>query len=822
MGGGNTVSARRGQRTAMFSAVLMATTAIVTVGAAPSAAAAQTTRAEQRRFDIPSQSLAQALMIFGRQAGLQVTAEGPLVSGRTSAAINGDFSPAEALSRILQGTGLTYRFVGNGGVQIEAAPQVSDGAMQLGPVRVEANGTSAGDLGGVEQSATSPVAGYAARRSATATKTDTPIQETPQSISIVTAEQVRDQKAQTLQDALGYTAGVMVSTTGMNPALADSFWIRGFQADPQFASFYRDGLRFGARIFNGKQEPYGLERIEVLKGPSSILYGATAPGGIVNTVSKRPTLTPIREVNLEYGSFNRKQVSADFSGPFDADGRWAYRLTVLGRDSDTFIDYGRDDRIYVAPSLSWNPTANTSLTLLAHYQHQLASDPGSLPVVGTLRSNANGRLPRSRYLGEPDHNDYDSETKSIGYEFRQSFTDTLTFNQKLRYMRIDLDYEYTLLSGVLDATQRRAGREPRHFVEKTNLFTVDNNLTWTVDTGPLSHTVLAGIDYSRTRYNSVRDRGTLPSIDIFAPVYGAAWSTPPWRWFIDTDKRTGVYLQDQMKLSDKLVVLLGGRYDWFSIDSQTPYTPAARVQEKERAFTGRAGLVYLADNGLAPYLSFSQSFEPTSGRDRLSNRYDPSEGEQYEAGLRYQPPGSDISLSGALYQLTRTNVQTPDPVDPSFSVQTGEVRSRGLELEAKGELLPGLKAVAAYTYTDTKVTKSNNPAQLGTRFLGVPRHMASLWADYDFRDVGLAGFNVGGGVRYVAERPGDLTGGLPAPAYTLFDAVASYSTGPWRLAVNVRNLTDKVYIPNNCRTTFAGGCDYGAPRSIIATLGYSW
>ncbi len=786
--------------------------AIPGVGQAEPAAATRSTEASQH-YSIAGGSLASALRSLASSANVLLTFTDAQTAGKTTAGIAGQYTLAAALSALLAGTGMQAVQLSGGGYVLRAAPEV--GVSTLPEVAVKASREP-------EEKATGPVRGYVAKRSATATKTDTPIIETPQSISVVTADQMRNLNAQSLQDALGYTSGLASGAVAMNPAISDSFYLRGFQADSEYGSYYRDGMRFMSSIYNGKQEPYGLERVEVLKGPSSVLYGAAAPGGIINTVSKRPQATPLREINAEVGRFDRKQLSADFSGSLNADNTLLYRLTALVRKSGTYIDHGQDDRVYIAPALTWRPTERTSLTLLSSYQRMRNSDPGTLPVAGTLQANPNGKISRGRYLGEPDHDTYDSITTTIGYLFEHAFSDQLKLRHGVRSYHSELDYKYFLMAGWADAAQRRLNRQARWFDDDTSIFTTDTNLEYKLQTGIVEHTILGGVDYTKSKHASDRERGSLAAIDVYNPVYGAAFNTVPWRQFRTNQERTGFYLQDQMKIADKWVVLLGGRQDEVRLESLSLHSPADNTDEKERAFTARAGLVYLADNGVAPYFSYSESFEPTSGRDRLDARFKPTEGKQYEIGLRYQPPESNTLLTAAVYQLTRQNVLTPDPTDSTFSVQTGEARSRGLELEAKTSIGQRVDVIAAYNYTDARITKSNIASEVGSRLSGIPYHVASVWLDYKLDGWGLPGLLVGGGVRYVAEKPGNAANSILAvPDYTLFDARVSYDVGSWRYAMNAFNLADREYIPSVCLTGVTG-CNYAAGRTINVSASYRW
>ena len=769
---------------------------------------AQTAQARDRQFDIPAGPLSQVLNRYSAEAGLFVSGHGDLSSGRQSPGVRGRYSPEAGLAALLTGTGLVAERLPDGGFVLRQGRQ---NVTLLQPVSVS----------GYAERPDGPVLGMAATRSATATKTDTPIIETPQSISVVSAAQIRDQKAQSLQEALGYTPGIMPGIVAKSSMFEDTMSIRGFEANPQTGSYYRDGMRYMINQYNGKQEPYGLERVEVLRGPSSVLYGAAAPGGIVNTVTKRPPAEAMGEINLDGGSFDRRQISADIGGPLDEEGKWSYRLTGLFRESKQFVDYSRDDRTYFAPALTWRPSAATSVTLLANYQRSKTIYPPAVPVTGSLWTNPNGEIPRHRFLGEPNHNRFDVESTSMAVLIEHAFDDTLKFRQSMRYYDADLHMRYVLLQGDVDAaTQRRVPRSARGFDDRTTVQTIDTNIEKKFQTGPVAHTILAGFDYTRSTYNSDRLRGNLPPIDVYDPVYQPGNIVAlPWQQRRNSEHRLGIYLQDQLKIADKVVVLLGGRHDNVRAENRALHAPSTNSNDKDSAFTGRAGLVYLADNGLAPYASFSQSFEPTSGRDRNEGSFEPSRGTQYEIGIRYQPAGEDLMLSAALFDLERKNVLTPDPTDPTFLVQTGKVRSRGLELEARARVTPQVDLIAAYTYTDAKVIKSNLPGEEGERF-NTPRHVASLWTDVNLSSWVLMGLKAGAGVRYVSSRPDrPSSGSLGGAGYTLFDARVSYESGPWVYALNATNLTDKTYIPSIC---YNGVCDYGEPRRIIGTVSYRW
>ncbi len=758
-----------------------------------------------RPADIAPGPLGPALTRYAAASGVLLSFDPALVQGRTTGGLRGTHTPRAGLERLLAGSGLALRAARDGGYTIE--PAAAPGVSTLTPLTI---------TGVNQESAWGPVNGRVARRAATGTKTDTPLIETPQSITVVGREFIEDSHAQKIGEVLRYTAGV-ITQEGVDRT-TDAFIVRGFQL-VGYGSTYRDGMKYMGNVYDGTQEPYGLERVEVLRGASSVLYGQSSPGGIINAVSKLPTDEPLHEIRAELGNFDRRQIATDHGGRLDEAGKWTYRLTALARDSDTMVQHVPDDRVFLAPSLRWRPSAATSLTLLGTYQRSKTAYIYGLPMVGTLQDNPNGRIPTRRFLGEPGEDSATMTFKDIGYRLEHSFNDTLTLRQNLRYFEARNDMPSASTGAWLGADQRLIARGFQDRVDESSNFVVDTQLQARLRQGELAHTVLLGVDYSDRSHRSERYNRTLAPLDVYAPVYGA---TPGPRVAAlnssDNDsRRMGVYLQDQMKWRDKWVLLLGGRYDWARNTTRALFLPR-EATERDEAFTGRAGLVYLADNGLAPFVSYSQSFEPQSGTDRQGASFDPTEGEQYEIGIRYQPANSQMLLSAALFQLTQSKVLTPDPVAPTmFQVQTGEIRSRGLELEASVPVADDLRLMAAYAYTDARITRSNNPAEVDTRRGATPRHQASLWADYRFTRLGLPQLRAGAGVRYVGTTKGLFNTNARVPAYTIADAMMSYEAGRWTYTLNVNNIADKDYV-----ASYTYGAFYGQRRTVVAGATYRW
>lgn len=773
------------------------------------------TQIQAREFNINPGSLTTVLNQFAATAGVTLSFSTAQTNGVKSQGLKGRYSIQQGFHTLLAGSGLEVIESGEGVFVLQKAKLITNQPHEtsaLPEITVKTQRENA-------ETAVSAVNGYVAKRSATGTKTDTPIIETPQSITVIGQEEMQTLGAQSLQDALSYAAGVS-RAEGLDRT-TDSFFLRGFRTN--VGSTYRDGSLYTVNIYNGRQETYGLERIELLKGAASVLYGSAGPGGIINTVSKRPTVEPLRELSVQLGSFDRKQVAGDFSGALDTNGEWSYRLTFLKRDSNTFVDYVPDDRVYIAPALKWQPSTDTSLTLLSEYQEDKTRYVYGLPGSGTVNANPNGRIKRDLFTGEPGYDKFNLKRYSVGYLFEHAFNDQLKLRNNVRYYRAANEYNSSNIWRLLSDQRTTADRGAQDREDTSTAITADTSLQYQFAHGAVQHTALVGVDIATLRHQDKRYNRDNRLLDLYAPVYGADFSdaVPAGNSSVGKTRRLGVYVQDQMKIAEKWVVLLGGRYDTVREDLKAYFGGEKWADdEKSYAFTGRAGLVYLADNGLAPFVSYSESFEPTSGVDRTGSRFKPTEGKQIEVGLRYQPTGSDTLLSAAVYQLTRENVTVADPGGPAFSIQAGKARSRGLELEARTSVGQHANLIAAYAYTDSRTTQASPlyPEQEGQRLDSVPFNQLSLWGDYSFGAFALPDLKIGGGLRYVDETRGMGHGtAVSVPAFTLLDAMASYTTGAWRLALNITNLTDKTYIAS---CTY--GCFYGEPRKAIFSATYRW
>lgn len=686
-----------------------------------------------------------------------------------------------------------------------AAPATAQTAATLPEVRVS----------GQEDSSTGPTTGFRARRATAGTKTDTPLHETPQSVSVVTRQQLDATAADSLDQAFEYTAGITPLSGGVQRRTATGFSIRGFNVTGS-APLYLNGSRFPINSLSGTMEPYAFERIELLKGPASILYGQAAPGGLINLVSKRPTTEPLREVEVQAGSWGRRQIAADLGGALTEDGRFSYRLTALKRDSDAMIGAIPDDRTLANAALGWKIGRDTDLTVLAGYSKGRSVYDYGKPLDGTLLPNASGSISRKLFVGEPGFDKFDTEGSTLGYLFEHRFGKGWAFKQNL--LGFDFTSDNAFLSipqRVTSASQRTIARSALARYDTDRGLSLDNQLIGRFATGAVDHTLLLGVDWSKRDFHRNQRSGTGTALDLYNPVYGGAVALGNPARAMQNQKQTGIYLQDQLKFGPHWVALLGGRYD--EARNETTNVSAAgaasTVNEKSHAFSPRAGLMYLMDNGVAPYYSFSKSFQPSSGSDFNLQSFKPTTGEQHEAGVKIAPTGWNAELTVAAYQLTQQNVLTSDPLHTGFSIQTGEVRSRGIELEGRGRVGSQLELVAALNTVDAKTTRSTVAANVGARPTSVPRNQASLWADWRFQAV--PGLSAGVGVRRIGVQA--ATASLNTPSYTVVDAAIRYEVDHWRFALNIKNLADKTYL-----ASCSYACFYGDERNALLSARYSW
>jgi len=686
----------------------------------------------------------------------------------------------------------------------------------LPPVRVKAAAE--------KETAASPVPGYTARRSAAATKTDTPLNEVPQSISVITADQVKDQASQTMQEVLRYSAGVRSEMYGIDNR-GDWFSLRGGSE----GSVLLDGLRLPLSGWWGvvRNEPYAFERIEVLRGPASVIAGQNGPGGVVNLVSKRPQAESLNELGVQFGSFGHKQINADLAGPLNADATLMYRLVALGKDSGTQVDHAFDERQFIAPSLTWRPDAATSLTVFTEYQRDESGNLNAfLPYQGTILPAPNGPIPIKTFIGEPDWDTYGGERVRLGYQFGRELGTDWTLRHNLRHDRIDgkLRTMYAAwwlgfadATGAPDANGTYLNRIWYANDDKARITNADLLLEGKLKFGATQHTLLAGVDGMSSRSDHKEWSGNATPLDVYNPVYGSfpLPALDPVDPTVTRLRRVGVLVQDQIKFDERWVLVAGLRHD------KARNTVEGGQHQKDSATSKNLGLVHLAQGGWSPYASYSESFEPVSGTDAAGAPFKPMRGRQVEAGVKWQPANQRITAGAAVYKLVEKNrlATDPDPANAGFSVQRGEVTVKGLELEVSANLL-AWDLLASYTYMDAQVTSTtaDDARYLGQQLYGIPEHSAALWALHKFGGWGLPGLRAGLGVRHVG-KTWDGVGVQSVPALTLVDALVGYDAGAWRLALNVNNLANKTYV---AACLERGDCWFGAKRKAVVTVAYRW
>lgn len=650
-----------------------------------------------------------------------------------------------------------------------------------------------------------------ADRATTATKTDTPLTETPQAVSVVTSAMFTDRGARNLQETLRYSAGVTSEAWGLDTR-GDGSTIRGL--DPVH---YLDGMR---RLYGfspvARPEVYGLERVEVLRGPSSVLYGAGATGGIINAMSKRPSFRSSDEIGLQVGNFDRRQLQGDFTGALNDGGNLAGRLVGVVRDSGMQTDELEDDRIYVAPSLTWMGE-RSHLTVLASYQRdQSASSQQFLPVAATLKAPPGRKLDPSTFLGDKDFDKLDTRMFSTTVLFDHAFSDTLTWRSSLRYT--DSQTEFRELfpdtysnpeDPFIDEDNRILNRLSYGVKPEIRILTSDNSLQFDLATGAFQHLLLAGVDHTDYREESLSFSGMSTPIDIYEPVSSGV-TIPEWQSLPDQrTTQTGLYVQDQIRYADRVSFVLGVRRD--HARSQTQGMP----DQTDSATTYRAGVIGEIGANVSPYASYTESFLPVPGQDLYGQSFEPMRGHQIETGVKWQPTRNAL-LTASVYRITETNRQTNDPDNVLNVIQTGEIQSKGVELEGAYAFDGDFAITASYAHNEAEVTHSNYAPEVGQRLNDTPQDLASVWLSKGFEigegkraRAGLGGRHVGPTVSASA------AGSVRTPGYTLADALLELQVTDWTLSLNVTNLFDKEYFAP-CR--IFGDCFTGNTRAVVGTI----
>lgn len=772
-----------------------------------------------RAYDLPSAPLASTLTRIASQAGIALALDPALVDGRSSAPVNGQYDALGALQAALRGTGLQLQQSSVGSYSLVAAP---DGTLALPETAINASSHY--------ETAWGPVEGYTATRTASATKTDTALVEVPRSISVATRQQMDDRSVNSLDDAVRYMPGIVSASFGSDKRY-DWMRVRGFEPTQ-----FLDGLPLPRGVYaNPKAETWNFDRLALLRGPASSIYGQTPPGGLLDMVSRRPQAESHQEIQLQYGSDNHRQINFASTGKLDDQGQFLYSLSGVLRDGGTQIDHVDDKRYNLAPSLTWNIDEDTSLTFLTQFTRDDTGVTSQFrPIQGAKIDMPFGKVSHHKNLGDPNYEFYDRTYYALGYAFEHRINDVWQFRQNLRYTKSDLAFQTITVNAYNTSAPPvddlgNVKRMSTNVDEDISQFAVDNNFQADFSTGDISHTLLIGLDHQRTNTNYLAIYGSVPDSNVNDPVYGLPITRPPrssaFYDYNQKTRQTGVYVQDQMALGNWRLTL-GGREDWVHTGTTFFNKGDATNTERDSNFSGNAAISYVFDSGFVPYLSYAESFQPTSNASADPvNSFKPTEGQQWELGIKYQPPGSNTLLSAAVYDLTQKNVSVTNNVGGvTVTSQSGEVKVRGLELEAVSDVTENLKVVAAYTLAKSEV---QDGLYKGNRLQLMPNQQASLWADYTWHTGVLDGFGIGLGARYTGNTYGDQgnTWLGKADAYTVFDAAVHYDLGRLdnslkgaSVALNATNLLDKDYI-STCDAYY---CYYGDQRSVVASATYKF
>ena len=654
--------------------------------------------------------------------------------------------------------------------------------------------------------------GYVSTGGRSANKIDIPLVETPQSVSVISRDMMDLLNFNSVNETMRYVSGATGEAFGPDERY-DWLKVRGF--DPVL---FIDGVQAPiASVNNTGADLYGSESLEILKGPSSALYGQSPPGGIVNMTSRRPEADFGGELEVQFGEYDHLQFNGDVTGAISD--RISGRLTALYRDRETQVDFLTSKRLFIAPSLTFDISGDTSLTFLANYQDDDLENysTGFLPSQGTYLPNPLGKVPVGRNLGETGVNFFDRSQYSIGYDFTHTFNDTVSIQQNVKFFDVKVRSRAIYGRGLVDAdsngtpddyrTVKRSDFPFNEDIESTN---IDTRAVLNFATGNVEHSMLIGVDYRHYKGYSEFGFGAAPSIDLFDPVYGAPVGdgSAAFPFVNATRDQTGVYIQDQIR-ADKLILTLTGRQDFLETDSF-----GDKSDENEPSY--RAGLNYIFDNGFSPYIQTARSFQPQAGADSSGTPFVPTTGTQVEVGLKFDGrelrSGINLFASLAAYKIVQQNLTTPDPNNPTFRIQTGEVEVQGVELEVATRIDERWSFNLAYTYTDTEVTQSNT-GNLGKELVAVPDMLLSALVDYTFQEGRFAGLGIGLGARYRGNQFGDTLNNWKSDDVTVWDAIIRYDTKDWRVSLNASNFTDKQFVD---RCSHAGSCFYGTRRLITA------
>ncbi|MBW4645217.1 MAG: TonB-dependent siderophore receptor [Goleter apudmare HA4340-LM2] len=635
--------------------------------------------------------------------------------------------------------------------------------------------------------------GYRVPNTSVGTRTDTPLRDIPQTIRVIPQEVLRDQNVTRLEEALRNVPGVTTNTSSLY--WANLFNLRGFTADQ--SNFLRNGLRDPLGIYAGATDFSNVERVEVLSGPASVLYGNAAPGGTINVVTKQPLQDPFYALDATIGNYDFYRGGFDLSGPLNDSKTVLYRLDASYLNRGSFIEFYENEQFTVSPTVSFAIGQRTLLTLEGQYADSSSVPYFGIPAVGTVLPNPNGPISRNRLATDPDAR-LDSVFGRLGYRLEHQFSDNWSLQSAFKvglfseeaneryFIRTSLNPDNRTLEGVNSTSSAN-----------TETYDLTTDLIGEFSTGSIDHQLVFGLSLSRLSLRGQGRFGNAEPLDLFDPNYGQRGRSEsifvPSQNFLNTRGSLGIYVQDLVTLTDNLKLLLGGRFDIFE-QTDRNFLDGTEQDLSGDAFSPRLGIVYQPIEPISLYASYSRSFSPALGTAFDGSQFQPERGTQYEIGVKADL-SERLSATLAFYDLTRSNVLTDDTrpgVPPGFSIQTGEQRSRGVELTAQGEILPGWNIIAGYAYTDARITQDNTLPE-GNRLRNIPENAINLWTTYKIQSGDLQGLGFGLGLFFAGERQGDLGNTFQLPSYWRTDAAIFYNRDRFRAALNFRNLFNVDY-----------------------------
>jgi iron complex outermembrane receptor protein len=766
----------------------------LSVSASAQAETRTDTASIRHNYHISGGSLGQALRQFATNSGLLYSAEAELTEGKTTNGLDGEYTAEDALKKLLVGTGLTYTFTAEGAVAVRVAETVSNAASTLPAVKVVSESVKLFD------------GSYTPTSSSTATKTNTPLIETPQTVQVVTKEIIIDKGIQKPNDLAEVVAGVQ-PIVGYGNAASQWFLIRGFSNS---GLNFRNGYRL-TELYTPR-DLANVERVEFAKGPASVLYGSNQPGGAVNTVTKRPLDLDFVHTAVTGGSFDR------FRGTIDANkkiGDLAMRLNVAGDQADSYFDFEHSQNWLIAPTFSYNFTPDTRILYEGEFQEykQTGWSNGLPNLASTLK------LPQERTMSEP-FTFLNNFNQTHRLDLEHNINADWRIRQGVYYAQTQRDFmsinsDFSRSPGEpITAISRFAYQSPN---EQQNNLLAQTELYGHFQTGSFDHQILTGFETRHATFEYVADFNFYDTLNLVNPTYNGTVPAPA-IGFGDRSAQSAnaVYLQDQVKW-DNWRLLAGWRHDDVETSSKDPLS-TAKSKQSEGADTGRAGLLYMITPSTSVYYSFSQSFSPNLGVDVSRRQFKADRGNQHEVGVKHALR-KNLDLTVSLFDLQRENVVGPDPKNPGFRLSNGDQSSQGIETSLLGDLTADLHVISNLTWMDTKVEKSGDPSLQGDRLYGVPKFSANAWALYDLPLQITGKLSTGFGIVHVGEREATLPNfGLKLPDYTRYDMGLFYKYKNAHMALNLRNLTDEKYY----ETVENYALQAQAPFNWAVTVGYDF